>query len=147
MCVCVCVCVYHISNRYFMHLPLLRASSMYIYMYTYVYILPSGAIDEALGWLASLIYGRRTLVPRRAQLLDLQSWLGLVWNFSPSCPRSFFPYFILLFLLFRPCCSRARGILCGIHTPCMGSPFPAVHAEQSLVFWSFRIMLVGKGPL
>ena len=29
--------------------------------------------------------------------------------------------------------SHARGILCGIHTTCMGSPFPAHHAE-----WSFR---------
>ena len=28
-----------------------------------------------------------------------------------------------------------------IHTPRMGSPFPIVHAEWSLVFWSIRIML------
>ena len=30
---------------------------------------------------------------------------------------------------------------CAIHTPWMGSPFPIVHAEWFLVFWSFKIML------
>ena len=30
---------------------------------------------------------------------------------------------------FQTCYSHARGILCGIHTSCMGSPFPIVHAE------------------
>ena len=41
---------------------------------------------------------------------------------------------VCFFLLFHPCCSHARGILCGIHTLCMGSPFPAVHARLSLIF-------------
>ena len=67
---------------------------------------------------------------------------------SASYPRYFLPYFILpfnyyscvcFFLLLHPCCFHARGILREIHTSCMGSPFP-VHAEWSLVFWSFRIM-------
>ena len=40
------------------------------------------------------------------------------------------------FLLLHPCCSHAQCILCGIHTPCIGSPFPAVHAKWSLVFQS-----------
>ena len=31
-------------------------------------------------------------------------------------------------------CSRARGIQCGIHTPCMRAPVPAVRARCSPVF-------------
>ena len=68
--------------------------------------------------------------------------LVLVWYYSSSCPRSFLPYFLLFschyyrvrfFLLLHPLCSHARGILCRIHTPCMGSPFHAVHTKWSLV--------------
>ena len=49
---------------------------------------------------------------------------------------------VCFFLLLHPGCSHVRGILCGIHTPCMGSLFPIVCAELSLiVFLSFWIML------
>ena len=91
-----------------------------------------------LGQFVSLIYGRETRVPQGAPQVDLQRQIGLVWDFLPSCPLSFLPYFILLFnyyscvcffLLFHPCCSHARGILCGIHTSCMGSALPIVYAE------------------
>ena len=80
-----------------------------------------------------MVYGRGSRDPL---------W-GLVWDFSTLCPRSFLPDFLLIdlvhsgvcfFLMLHPCCSNARGILCGIHTPCMRSPFPAVHAKWSLVF-------------
>ena len=63
----------------------------------------------------------------------------------PSCPGSFFlPDFLQLscyyswvyFLLLHFCCFHARSILCGIHTSCMGSWFPAVHTRWSLVFLS-----------
>ena len=66
-----------------------------------------------------------------------------MWDFSPSCPRSFLPYFILLFNYYSCVCfflflhSRrfhARDILCGIHTPCTGSPLPASYTRWSLVF-------------
>ena len=70
--------------------------------------------------------------------------LALFGTFPPlQCPRSFLPYFILLFnyyscvcsyLLLHPCCFHARGILCGIQTSCMRSPFPTVHTRCSLVF-------------
>ena len=30
-----------------------------------------------------------------------------------------------------------REIMCGLHTPCMGYPFPIVHAKWSRVFRSF----------
>ena len=39
--------------------------------------------------------------------------------------------------MFHPCCSHARGILCEIHTSCMGVPFPTVYAKWSTVFQSF----------
>ena len=32
-------------------------------------------------------------------------------------------------------------LLCGIHTSCMGAPFPAVHARRSLVFLYFNTTL------
>ena len=41
-----------------------------------------------------------------------------------------FCYYSRVFLL-HPCCSHARCILCGIHTPCMGAPFPATNARCS----------------
>ena len=78
---------------------------------------------------------------------------------------------VCFFLLLHLRCFHARGILCEIHTLCIGSPFflnifltcsvpleirinffittsttrdlpfPILHAEWSLVFWYFRIML------
>ena len=45
--------------------------------------------------------------------------------------------YVCSFLLFHPCCSHARGILCGIHTSCMGSPLSVVHAKWCLAFLSF----------
>ena len=69
--------------------------------------------------------------------------LGLVWDFFPSCLRSFLPDFLLLYcyyacicsyFLLHPCLSHARGILCGIHTSCMRSPVSTVHTRCSLVF-------------
>ena len=43
---------------------------------------------------------------------------------------------ICFFLLLHPFCSHARGILCGIHTTYVGSPFPIVYAKWSLVLRS-----------
>ena len=108
--------------------------------------LRSHRLSYKLGQLVSLIYCRGIRDPRGAQWIDPQRQIGLVWDVSPSCPRSSFPYFILLyyydscicfFLLFHPCCSHARGTLFEIHTSCMESPFPAVHTKWSLVFQSF----------
>ena len=48
----------------------------------------------------------------------------LYYYYSYVCP----------FLLHHFCCSHARGILCGIHTPCMGSPLPAGYTRWSLEF-------------
>ena len=54
-------------------------------------------------------------------IIGQQRQLGPVWDFSPLCPRSFLPDFLLLFyfqsgvcsfLLFHHCYSHARGILC-----------------------------------
>ena len=70
------------------------------------------------GQVSQLVfYGRETRVPRDAQQIDPQRQSGHVWNFSSlQCPRSFLPYFILLFnyysclcsyLLLHPCCSHA----------------------------------------
>ena len=42
------------------------------------------------------------------------------------------------FSYFLPCCSHARGILCGIHTPCMGSPFPSVHTRWYLLYFEAK---------
>ena len=47
---------------------------------------------------------------------------------------------ICFFLLLHPSCCYARSILWGIHTPCMGAPFPAVRAKWSRVFLSFWIV-------
>ena len=44
----------------------------------------------------------------------------------------FFIILVSVFFLLHPCCFRAQGILCGIHTSCMGAPVPIVHAK-----WSF----------
>ena len=60
--------------------------------------------------------------------------------FQISC-YSLALFLVCFFLLLHPYCSHARGILCGINTSSMGSPFPIVHAEWCLVFQSFRIML------
>ena len=58
-------------------------------------------------------------------------------------PRSFLSDFLLLyyyyacvclFLLLHPCCSHARGILCEIHTPCMGFSLAACYTRWSLTF-------------
>ena len=77
----------------------------------------------------------------------VRSYLGL-FSFVPTF---IFSYFILLyyydscvcfFLLIHNYCSHALGILCGIHTSCIWSPFPVVHGRWSLIFWSLRIMLV-----
>ena len=65
--------------------------------------------------------------------------------FLSYCPRPFLLHFILLFyyyscvcfFLLYTYCSHARGILCGMHTPCIWSPFPTVYAKWSLVFRSF----------
>ena len=97
-----------------------------------------------LGQLVSLIYGRGTRVPLGALQLGPQRQLGFVREFSPPCPRFSLPDFLLLshyscvcfFLLLHPCCFHARSIPCGIHTPCMEAPFPAVHTRWSLVFLS-----------
>ena len=64
-----------------------------------------------------------------------------------QCPCSLLPYFILLFYHDSGVCCfhlvspllfpRARRyILCGIHAPCTGFPFPTVHAKWSPVFRS-----------
>ena len=45
---------------------------------------------------------------------------------------------VCFFLLLHSCCSHARGILRGIHTLCMGSLFPIVHAKWYNVLRSFR---------
>ena len=80
------------------------------------------------------------------------SCLGL----SSQCIRSFLPYFLLLlycvscvcfFLFFHPCYSHVRGILCGIHTSCMISPFPTVYAKWSLEFWSVNYSYCPKPAL
>ena len=52
---------------------------------------------------------------------------GLVWDFPLFVPTFLLSYFLLLFynypgvffLLSPSCCSRAQGILCGLHTSCM----------------------------
>ena len=57
----------------------------------------------------------------------------------PFFKISYYPLviiFVCSFLLFHPWCSHARGILCRIHTSCMGSPFPIVHTKLSLLFRS-----------
>ena len=107
-------------------------------------------LGQLVSQLISLIYGRGTRDPRGAPYVDPSHQLDLVWDFSALYPRSFLPDFILLFnyyycvsfsLQFHYCYSHTRGILFGIHSSCMGFPFAIVHAEWSLVFWSFRIML------
>ena len=80
-------------------------------------------------------------------LRELNSWIFKLvrscLRLSPPCPLSFVLYFVLLYchdscvcllLLFHPFCFRVRGILYGIHTSCMGSPFYAVHTKWSLAF-------------
>ena len=52
--------------------------------------------------------------------------------------RFFATLLLLLLCLFlplvsHPCCCHARGILCGMHTSCMGSPYPIFHAKWPLV--------------
>ena len=42
------------------------------------------------------------------------------------------------------CCSHAQGILCEIHTECMGSLSPAVHARWSLVFRGELALIAGS---
>ena len=68
--------------------------------------------------------------------------------FVGICPRTFLPHFILLLcyfsyvcflLMFHPCCSHARGILCGIHTS-----LSIVHAKSSLVFRSLNDFICTK---
>ena len=86
-----------------------------------------------------------TFLQNLTALLIIYSF-GLVLGFSLSCPRSFLPNFLLLSRIIlvsvssscfmHPCCSYALGILCGIHTPCMGSPFPVVRAKWFFVFRS-----------
>ena len=66
----------------------------------------------------------------------IRSCLGL---FSHLCPHSFFHisyHFTIILVCPTSCCSHARGILREIHTSCMGSQFPAVHARWSIVFRS-----------
>ena len=67
----------------------------------------------------------------------------LCQTFPPRDHFPFFHIFLLLFcyyscvcflLLLHPRCSHARGILCGIHTSCMGSAFAASHTTRCLVF-------------
>ena len=46
--------------------------------------------------------------------------------------------FFAIILMSASCFAlTARGILCGIHTSCIGSPFPTVLTKWSLVFRSF----------
>ena len=88
--------------------------------------------------IVSLIFGSGTIYSQRpswsSTVIGPLSWLGLVCDFSPSCPRLFLPDFLILscyysgvcfcfFLLFHSYYSHARGILSGLHTSCMGSPF------------------------
>ena len=78
--------------------------------------------------------------PSRSSIARSLALVNLIWDFSPPCPCFFLPDFlkfshyfcVCFFLLLHPCCSHTRGILCGIHTSCMGSPF---HAEWSLVIF------------
>ena len=81
-----------------------------------------------------------------SEIINVRCCLGLFTLIVPT----FLTYIVVLFfcyscvcffLLSHSCCSHARGTLCGMHTPCMGSLFPIVHAEWSHVSWSFRIML------
>ena len=111
--------------------------------------MPSGAIDQAICQvrLVSLIYGRGT---RGAPQVDPQRYSQALFGtfllrthvlfFQISYYSNYYSC-VCFILLFHSCCSHARGILCGILTSCMGSPFPIVNAEWSHVFWSFRIML------
>ena len=75
----------------------------------------------------------------------VRSCLGL-FHFVPTFLSSRFLTTLLLyscvyfFLFVNLYCSYAQGILCEIHTSCMGSPL-IVHAQLSLVFWLLRIML------
>ena len=66
--------------------------------------------------------------------------LALVWSclafflFVPTFLSSMFhtaitTIVVCFSLLFHTCFSHAWGILCGIHTSCMGSPFTVVHAD------------------
>ena len=72
----------------------------------------------------------------------VRSCLGLC---PLQCPLSFLLYFKLLvyyysgvcfILLLHLCSFHAQGILCGIHTTCMRSPFLIFHAKWTLVFLS-----------
>ena len=66
--------------------------------------------------------------------------LGHFPPYSAHVPFLDFSYYSLLYMILvyaSPCCSHARGILCGIHTSIVESPFSIVHAKWSLVFWSF----------
>ena len=111
------------------------------------YYMRSGATNQAIGQVS-------LLVPLPQVWLSLQqgdsrpSGSSIIRSCA-NCPcLGLFPFvatFQILhdsyyysrvcpYLLLRPCCSHARSMLCGIHTPCMGSPFPAVHARWSRVF-------------
>ena len=94
-----------------------------------------------------MVEGLASLGELNSEILALVgSYLGL-FSFAPTFLSSRFlttlASSLCLSLLLASkvkCCSRcshARGILCGIRISCMGSPFPIVHAEWSLVFESF----------
>ena len=78
------------------------------------------------SYIVQYIKGKDNFLADVLSLAIIRSFLGL---FS-SGPRSFLPYFVLLyyydssvyFLLFHPCCSHVQGTLYGIHTSGMGSP-------------------------
>ena len=87
-----------------------------------------------------------TRVPSESSIGRSLPLVRLCLGIFPFVPKFlFFPDFLLLVLFFclllplaSPllfgACSHARSILCEIHTLCMRSPFPIVHAEWFHVF-------------
>ena len=81
------------------------------------------------------ICGRGSCNPQGALLTGPRIFLGLFSSVPTFLSSRFLTTLLrLFFCLLHLCYSHVRGILCGMHTSCMGSLFPIVHAKLSLVF-------------
>ena len=110
----------------------------------YTYQIP-GVINQAIGQVSylffSMVGGLASLGELNSQVLSAIQALFSTFPFRAHVPFVQISYYSLALFscLFLPLASSllfpcARYPLCGIHTSCMGSPFPIIHAEWTLVF-------------